>query len=101
AEGLTFGGSGADGDANANSGRRTAKFDLTVNITASSSGYELEWEYARELFREASITRMAARFEQLMGEATSAPDKRLGELACMTDEEQELVLTSFNDTMTD
>ena len=93
AEGITFGDSEGQ--------TRVAKFDLTVNITASSSGYELQWDYVRALFREDSIARMAGHFEQLMSELTAAPDKPLSELSCLTEEEQRLILTEFNDTMTD
>ena len=80
---------------------RVAKFDLTVNISAASSGYELQWDYIRALFREDSIARMAGHFEQLMSELTTAPDKPLRELSCLTEEEQRLILTEFNGTMTD
>ncbi|WP_020619065.1 non-ribosomal peptide synthetase [Paenibacillus daejeonensis] len=93
AEGLTLGDSEGQ--------TRVAKFDLTVNITASSSGYELQWDYVQALFREDSIARMAGHFEQLMSELTTAPDKPLCELSCLTEEEQRLILTEFNDTMTD
>ncbi len=89
AQGLAFGDIEAD--------LRTAKFDLTINVTASPSGYELQWEYGRDLFKEATVERMAAHFEQLLQAVTEAPEQKLGELEVVTAAEKQLLLHDFHE----
>ncbi|MGG1878421.1 amino acid adenylation domain-containing protein, partial [Paenibacillus cisolokensis] len=73
----------------------SAKFDLTVNITATPEGYTVRWEYVKDLFRPESIARLAVHYEQLMQLLTQAPNRRLRELQLVTEEErQELIRMS-------
>ena len=89
AQGMAFGEMEAD--------LRTAKFDLGINVTASPSGYELHWEYGRDLFKEATVERMAAHFERLLQVVTEAPEQKLGELEVVTAAEKQLLLHDFHE----
>ncbi len=43
-----------------------SRFDLTLHLYPAESGLELHWEYSTELFREASIRRLAGHFQSLL-----------------------------------
>ncbi|WP_254661072.1 condensation domain-containing protein, partial [Bacillus wiedmannii] len=43
-----------------------SKFDLTMNIEGIEDGYELNWEYCTDLFKEKTIARMNEQFVQLL-----------------------------------
>ncbi|WP_020619067.1 non-ribosomal peptide synthetase [Paenibacillus daejeonensis] len=90
AQGLSFGEVEAD--------LHAAKFDLTLNITATRTGYSMQWEYVRELFKPDTVERMATHFERLLLELASLPEKQLGEYELMTTQEQSQLLGQFNDT---
>jgi non-ribosomal peptide synthetase component F len=46
------------------------------------------WLYSTELFERATVVRMAARFENLLGHGLSNPDARLSELELLSEEEK-------------
>lgn len=56
----------------------TAKVDLSVGITREGEGCSGRLEYSRDLFREATARRLAARFATLLDHATATPHERLG-----------------------
>ncbi|WP_243556240.1 condensation domain-containing protein [Priestia megaterium] len=43
-----------------------SKFDLTLTIDASESGYEFSWEYCNELFKESTIAYIDKLFEKFI-----------------------------------
>ena len=77
----------------------TAKFDLTLSVSPSSTGgLALVFEYSTDLFERASIERMAAHYRVLLEDAVARPDTRLSELAATTREERRRLLIDWNDT---
>ena len=86
------------GDLDSNA--RTAKFDLTVNVSADASGYQVSWEYSSALFKGETIARLAAHFERLMQTLTEAPEKKLADLAYITSEEEDQIVVEYNRTKT-
>ncbi|WP_195576720.1 non-ribosomal peptide synthetase [Paenibacillus sp. 1001270B_150601_E10] len=77
---------------------KVAKFDLTVSMQETSSGYVLDWEYCSALFKQETIERMAVHFEALLEDALSRPHVPLAELSMMTAQEQAQVMHRFNET---
>ncbi|WFE36500.1 non-ribosomal peptide synthetase [Micromonospora sp. WMMD975] len=69
-------------------GRRTAKFDLTLTLTAEpDGGYRLELEYATALFGADTARRMAAQFGVLAAGAAAAPGTPVGRLPLLGERE--------------
>ncbi len=59
---------------------RATKFELTLNIVETERGLALSWEYATDLFSEATIARLAHSFATLLDgilQAPQLPAKRL------------------------
>ncbi|MGG1878423.1 amino acid adenylation domain-containing protein, partial [Paenibacillus cisolokensis] len=79
----------------------TAKFDLTIQVTATAGGYRIDWQYAKDLFHAGTLERMAAHFEQLVTALADSPTKKLCELDMITAEEEQRILTTFNATRTE
>ncbi|WP_144028931.1 non-ribosomal peptide synthetase, partial [Paenibacillus tyrfis] len=79
---------------------QVAKFDLVFTVV---EGAELvcSVEYARALYKEETIRRMALHFTQLMDEAIQTPHEKLSNLGMITEQEKMLITQSFNDTAAD
>ncbi|MEU4806648.1 amino acid adenylation domain-containing protein [Actinosynnema sp. NPDC023587] len=79
--------------------RTTAKFDLTVALTADGAGgYRGEVEYAHALFDRTTARRLAERFVTLAGSAAADPERRLGELDVLGAAERDLVTREWRGT---
>ncbi|MCB9718000.1 MAG: amino acid adenylation domain-containing protein [Myxococcales bacterium] len=50
-----------------------AKFDLALFVLLSEHGFELVWEYDRDQFDEATMVRLAERFEQILRLLLASP----------------------------
>ncbi|SDG59503.1 amino acid adenylation domain-containing protein, partial [Fontibacillus panacisegetis] len=77
---------------------RVAKFDLTITVNSTSEGYMIDWEYCDELFKEETVRRMAAHFEQIVSEVLGNPTKKISEIEVITEMEKNQILFDFNDT---
>jgi surfactin family lipopeptide synthetase A len=66
----------------------TAKFDLTVFVTAIEEGLQTTVEYNTDLFDAATIARMAGHFQTLLAGIVADPDQRLAALPLLTDAER-------------
>jgi amino acid adenylation domain-containing protein len=64
-----------------------SKFDVGVFIRETPTGIFQDWLYSTELFDRGTIFRMAAHFENLLGQALSNPDARLSALEMRSAEE--------------
>ncbi|WGY66870.1 amino acid adenylation domain-containing protein [Burkholderia cepacia] len=63
------------------SGTPSAKFDLTLSVEATPDGtFDAAFIYALDLFDADAITRLAARFVTLLGDALARPDMPVGDL---------------------
>jgi len=79
---------------------RSAKFDLTVSARETTEGLLMEWEYADSIYNQSSIGRMARRYEWLLTSLVENPQKTLGELEIMDQDEYCLLLEEWNNTGT-
>ena len=66
-----------------------SKFDLAVFMVDGDDGLIGYWLYSTDLFDENTILRMAAHFENLLGNAVAQPDTRLRALEMLSEEEKQ------------
>ena len=76
----------------------TAKFDITVFITETTTGLQGTLEYATDLYSEATIDRMIGHYQELLSSIVSAPYQQISELGMLTKKEEQQLLYEFNDT---
>ncbi|MEC0193642.1 non-ribosomal peptide synthetase, partial [Paenibacillus apiarius] len=76
----------------------SAKFDLTLEVTPTASGYRIEVRYATSLYQEESVRRMVKHYETLLAASTQSPKLEICQLPMMTQAERQHILTAFNDT---
>ncbi|MBC9909359.1 non-ribosomal peptide synthetase [Chitinophaga varians] len=79
----------------------TAQFDLVVSMEEGPDGLTGYVEYGTEIFREDTITRLMAHFEQLLATVITLPDTRINALPLLTEAEQQQQLVAFNNTTVD
>ncbi|MBC7888345.1 MAG: amino acid adenylation domain-containing protein, partial [Ferruginibacter sp.] len=79
----------------------TSKFELTFNITESTTGLHLSVEYCTDLYNEQTIKRMMVHFNELLNSAVKAPEQSIGLLPMLTQPEERQLLFDFNDSMAD
>ena len=79
----------------------TAKFDLTLHLTEREEGLAGRWEYRSDLFKPATIRRLAGHFAGLLAAIAAAPDRRLSDLPSLTAAEGQQLLLEWNDTAAD
>ncbi|MGY2168118.1 non-ribosomal peptide synthetase [Pseudomonas gingeri] len=69
---------------------REAKFDLQLHSEEDRNGrLSLAFDYADELFDEATIARLAGHFVSLLQQVTSQPQQAIGDLSLLTAAEQQ------------
>lgn len=78
----------------------TAKFDLTLELTELSAGLQCRFEYPPALFDESTIARMADHWEMLLRGIASDPERTIGDLPLLTEEEKHCQLVLWNKTKT-
>src|SRR5205085_2167227 len=79
-------------------GRQTAKFDLSLFAVERPDGLHVSIEYCRDLFEEATVTRILDHYRVLLEGAVANPELRLGELPLLTDAERSELLIDWNRT---
>ncbi|MGO9110863.1 MAG: amino acid adenylation domain-containing protein [Thermoguttaceae bacterium] len=79
----------------------TAKFDLTLAMTADGEGLRGVLEYNTDLFEPGTIQRMLRHFQMLLEGIAADPDQRVSELPLLTEAERCQLLVEWNDTRTD
>jgi len=77
-----------------------AKFDLTLHVAEQDGQLQCYWEYASDLFNGDTIKRMAAHFEVLLHAIVDNPERAIGLLPLLTEQET-LQLQAWIDTATD
>lgn len=75
----------------------TAKFDLTLDITARSGQLLGELEYHVDLFDRSTIERMVGHFKTLLQAIVANPNSRVQDLPLLTEQEQAQLL-AWNET---
>src|ERR1700722_6215060 len=77
----------------------TAKFDMTLTIEEEDAeGMSGSVEYSTELYEAKTIERMLGHWEQLLKQMVGGPEKRIGELELLGEEEREEILEEWNRT---
>ncbi|WP_394829003.1 amino acid adenylation domain-containing protein [Pendulispora albinea] len=66
----------------------TAQFDLSLTLTDHGPTLAGGWDYDRDLFDRATMERMAACFEVLLGAIVERPDRRIGALPMLSSKER-------------
>lgn len=70
----------------------TGKFDLTLSFLDTEQGLVGALEYNSKLFKDTTIARMLGHFQTLLTDIVADPDKRLSDLALLTEPEQQLLI---------
>ncbi|MEW6352922.1 MAG: amino acid adenylation domain-containing protein [Pseudomonadota bacterium] len=78
----------------------TAKFDLTLIVNETEQGLRYQWEYNTDLFDAATVERWAGHYATLLDDIVAHPDKRLSELALLTEAERHQLLHAWTATTT-
>ncbi|WP_416966206.1 condensation domain-containing protein, partial [Streptomyces sp. Agncl-13] len=80
-------------------GQQGAKFDLSFDfVEQGADGMRCWIEYSADLFDESTAELLAQRLELLLAQVATDPDRRIGALDVLRDDERALVLTDWNDT---
>src|SRR5262249_54260454 len=76
----------------------TAKFDLTLNLLEAPDGITGSFEYATDLFDEATVVRLAGHYQNLLREAVRDPDRPLWQVPVLGDAERRQLVNGWNET---
>lgn len=74
----------------------TGRFDLALAIVETSDGYVASFHYNGLVFKETTIRGLANNYIKLLESIVSDPNKKIGELSIVSDEEQYLQLDVWN-----
>ena len=77
-----------------------AQVDLTLDVQESDEGLSALFEYATDLFDEATIVRMADHWRTLLQALVDSPERHLSELPLLTADERGQLLVEWNRTET-
>jgi non-ribosomal peptide synthetase component F len=77
----------------------TTLFDLMLDLTYRDNEIVGCFRYNSELFEPGTIEQMAKRFEKFMQDAARNPGKKLTEIEMMTEQEQEGMISGFNNDL--
>jgi non-ribosomal peptide synthetase component F len=78
--------------------RRTAKFDLFLQIAEDADGLAGSIEYATDLFDQATIQRMAGHFRTLLEGIVADPEQPVSALSMLEDAERHQLMVEWNET---
>ncbi|MFD3586902.1 non-ribosomal peptide synthase/polyketide synthase [Streptomyces sp. NPDC058683] len=82
-------------------GQDSAKFDLSFDFVEQDEHIDGWIEYSADLFDRRTAELLARRLESLLAQVAADPDRRVGTLDVLREEERALVLTGWNDTARD
>jgi amino acid adenylation domain-containing protein len=74
------------------------KFDLSLSLEERDGALAGAWEFDRELFDGATITRLGDRLARVLASWPAAPDLRLSTLPLLDPAERQQLLVEWNDT---
>ncbi|HSF38965.1 MAG TPA: non-ribosomal peptide synthase/polyketide synthase [Thermoanaerobaculia bacterium] len=66
----------------------TVRFDLTVWVFETETGFSVQWSYSTELFDESTIRLLHDRFAQLLESITERPDAEIEALEMLSPQER-------------
>ncbi|MCU6708254.1 amino acid adenylation domain-containing protein [Paenibacillus sp. J5C_2022] len=76
-----------------------AKYDLMVDITEERTELRIDVQYNTALFEQEAMSRFGERYIRLLVDAIGHPDRKLGELRMLSEEETDQVVRGLNDTV--
>jgi len=79
----------------------TSKFDLLLSVLKRPQGFAAALEFSTDLFDAATLERWAQHFITLLTGLVEQPERRLHELALLTEAERQEMLVDWNDTVAD
>lgn len=79
-----------------NSQSATSKFDLTVSLEESENRITGIWEYDIDLYKEETIQRIIAHYNNLLNSIISEPDKGIDQLAILDQTEHYQIIYQWN-----
>jgi amino acid adenylation domain-containing protein/thioester reductase-like protein len=80
---------------------RTSFFDLTLAFWQNGAELRGEWNFSTDLFRTETIDRMAGHYQVLLAAALTQPDRSLGDLPLLGEDERQQLLVEWNQTSVD
>ncbi|HKP10894.1 MAG TPA: amino acid adenylation domain-containing protein, partial [Blastocatellia bacterium] len=80
---------------------RSAKFDISLDITESDKGLKIEWEFNTDLFDAETIRRWSRYFQTMLNAIAAGAGRRLSELEILDEGERQQLLVEWNDTAAD
>ena len=75
-----------------------SRFDMTLAMTETEDGYEVDIEYPTDLYRRERIERMTKHLENILESVVADPAQRLSELPLLSDDEKRQLLIEWNAT---
>ena len=81
--------------------QETSKFDITMTLEETDTGFSVDINYCTELFREETIQRMFVHYQELLQSIVASPTSQIVDLSMLTGEEKHQLLEVFNDTTVD
>ncbi|MBQ4814054.1 amino acid adenylation domain-containing protein [Pseudoalteromonas luteoviolacea] len=75
-----------------------SRYDLYLSVTETDNGLELDWRYSTELFFDETIANIAQSFATLLNRVVDASECALGELNILDEQQQNTLLTDWNDS---
>ncbi|HEY6801977.1 MAG TPA: MupA/Atu3671 family FMN-dependent luciferase-like monooxygenase [Pyrinomonadaceae bacterium] len=75
-----------------------SRFDMTLAMTETDAGYEVDIEYPTDLYRRERIERMAQHLENILEAIVVDSNLRLSELPLLSAAEERQLLIDWNDT---
>ena len=82
-------------------GSEASRFDLTMEIDEHEDGLRTHFEYASDLFEEATVARMFGEYAELLRSAVAEPELKLREIPMLTASDQRVLLDEVNATRFD
>ena len=75
-----------------------SRFDMTLAMTETESGYEVDIEYPTDLYRRERIERMTKHLENILDSIVVDPGQRLSDLPLLSEDEKRQLLVQWNGT---
>jgi aspartate racemase len=80
---------------------RTAKIDLMFTLREVQPQIEATVQYSTDLFDAPTVERMFGHYRTILENIVAQPDRRISELAMITSDQQQQLLTEWNNTAAD
>ncbi len=79
----------------------TSKFDITLEVMPNNDVFDINIEYASDLFSKETINRFANHYINAINSMLDNKSGKLSDIDIITKEEKDTILNKYNDTKTD